>query len=80
MNAMDTDPQRDWPEDFSHENGNYLCRCFMCGSDFRGHKRRIECHKCAESSKAAWEALTPEQQTEQKNRLAEELRELWKKT
>lgn len=36
----------DWPEDFKHENGNYICKCSICGVDFRGHKRRLICKKC----------------------------------
>ena len=35
----------DWPEDFSHENGNYENRCFSCGELFRGHKRRVQCKR-----------------------------------
>jgi hypothetical protein len=38
---------RDWPEDFSHENGNYFCRCCMCGNQFTGYKRRVVCKQCS---------------------------------
>lgn len=38
----------DWPEDFSHENGEYQCRCVECGSVFIGHKRRVVCRTCAD--------------------------------
>ncbi len=41
--------EHDWPEDASHENGNYHCMCMGCGSDFIGHKRRVVCRKCAKS-------------------------------
>lgn len=44
---------RDWAEDFSHENGNYLCRCQRCTKMFYGHKRRIVCHECAEKAMLA---------------------------
>ena len=37
----------DWPEDFSHENGNYNCICCDCGGVFTGHKRRVVCRKCS---------------------------------
>ena len=37
----------DWTEDFSHENGNYQCRCIECNSVFLGHKRRVVCKVCA---------------------------------
>lgn len=40
--------KRNWTEDFSHENGNYHCRCCICNNYFIGHKRRVVCKKCAE--------------------------------
>ena len=39
---------RDWTEDFPHENGNYECVCIYCKKHFYGHKRRVVCKKCAE--------------------------------
>lgn len=36
-----------WPEDSSHENGNYECKCCHCGATFYGHKRRVVCKVCA---------------------------------
>ena len=38
---------RDWREDFSHENGNYSNKCIECGLMFNGHKRRVICKKCS---------------------------------
>ena len=38
---------RNWSEDFSHENGNYFCRCIECKKMFIGHKRRVICKVCA---------------------------------
>ena len=38
---------RDWPEDFSHDNGRYLNTCCGCNHIFTGHKRRNECKVCA---------------------------------
>jgi hypothetical protein len=38
--------ERDWPEDFAHENGQYSCGCVYCGSHFIGHKRRVVCRRC----------------------------------
>ena len=38
--------ERDWPEDFSHENGNYHNQCGNCGLTFYGHKRRVRCKLC----------------------------------
>lgn len=43
---------RDWPEDFSHENGNYSCQCCQCNQMFVGHKRRAVCKLCALSTLA----------------------------
>ena len=42
-----SEPQN-WPEDFSHENGNYNCECVRCGGIFIGHKRRVLCKTCAD--------------------------------
>lgn len=42
-------PSRDWPEDFTHENGNYQCRCIFCECMFVGHKRRVICKACQAS-------------------------------
>ena len=39
--------ERNWTEDFSHENGNYQCKCFKCEQFFIGHKRRVVCKLCA---------------------------------
>lgn len=48
----DTDPAKDWPEDFSHENGMYYCRCGHCKSLFVGYKRRVVCRQCSEQINA----------------------------
>lgn len=37
---------QDWPEDFVHENGQYMCKCFQCGIVFHGNKRRAICKIC----------------------------------
>lgn len=37
-----------WPEDFSHENGNYMHHCVDCGKTFLGYKRRVQCKVCAQ--------------------------------
>jgi hypothetical protein len=44
---------KDWPEDFNHENGRYQCRCVVCGGMFYGHKRRVVCKECATTPKTA---------------------------
>ena len=38
--------ERDWTEDFPHENGMYQNRCMDCGLLFFGHKRRVWCKLC----------------------------------
>lgn len=37
---------RDWKEDFSHENGNYMNTCMYCKLMFYGYKRRVVCKIC----------------------------------
>ena len=37
---------RNWTEDFTHENGQYMNRCEACGETFVGHKRRVRCKAC----------------------------------
>lgn len=60
--AVSGGTERDWPEDFPHENGNYVCRCVTCKQNFIGHKRRVQCKACAckpvapDSGKDAFEA------------------------
>ena len=45
--AKDIEGQlRNWPQDFSHENGNYNNICGVCKHDFIGHKRRAFCKVC----------------------------------
>lgn len=42
-----THAERSWPEDASHENGNYSVVCGNCGRLFTGHKRRVLCKVCS---------------------------------
>ena len=46
-------PANSWAEDFEHENGMYDCTCKTCEEIFMGHKRRIECKKCATATQGA---------------------------
>lgn len=39
---------RDWKEDFTHENGNYANMCMYCEQSFYGHKRRVVCKVCSD--------------------------------
>lgn len=43
------DDARDFREDFSQENGSYMCRCLTCEKTFMGHKRRVTCRLCAKA-------------------------------
>ena len=45
-NLLPVIPERDWIEDFPHENGNYINECCECGCKFFGHKRRVICKLC----------------------------------
>lgn len=48
MNVILTEnTKKHWFEDFSHENGNYQCKCVKCESMFAGHKRRVICKECS---------------------------------
>lgn len=42
-----TSTERDWPEDFKLENGNYMNICTTCKQGFMGYKRRFTCKVCA---------------------------------
>jgi hypothetical protein len=42
----DMNDERNWVEDYDHENGRYLNPCQTCGKNFMGHKRRITCKMC----------------------------------
>lgn len=57
-----------WPEDASHENGSYECKCWTCGMPFYGHKRRVVCKVCAPTEAPA---------AEQGDALAEQYRKGW---
>lgn len=44
--------QKDWIRDFTHENGQYVCRCVYCEALFYGHKRRVVCQQCTTTERA----------------------------
>lgn len=46
-----TQEERSWPEDFSHENGNYHNTCCYCDRGFIGYKRRVICKVCDEEAR-----------------------------
>lgn len=43
---QEADASRDWPEDFPHENGQYMNTCHVCKNTFIGHKHRVVCKVC----------------------------------
>jgi hypothetical protein len=45
-----TDPERNFPEDYQQENGNYMNKCVYCGNFFMGNKHRNSCKKCDNGS------------------------------
>lgn len=54
----------DWPEDsVDTDNGCYQQNCSSCRVLFFGHKRRYVCKSCSKAAEERWNALTPEQQT-----------------
>lgn len=52
LNKLLTSP-KSYPEDFKHENGNYMNVCNHCRERFLGHKRRYVCKECNEMLKNA---------------------------
>ncbi len=50
----------DYPEDATHENGNYMCVCVECGDNFIGHKRRVICKHCLTIAKNTEQLLQPD--------------------
>lgn len=43
---MGTESDRDFPEDYEQENGNYQNKCWFCNLLFWGNKHRRLCKKC----------------------------------
>jgi len=52
---------RDWVEDFTHENGNYMCQCVTCKEFFYGHKRRYRCKLCSDAEVVRRQNLTDDE-------------------
>lgn len=62
---------RNWHEDFSDENGQYLGKCFQCGNWFIGHKHRMTCKLCDSDNKAKLAAMSTEEQQDAQIKMAE---------
>lgn len=67
---------RDWPEDFHLENGNYSNICIQCEDTFLGHKRRNICKKCASKNESEWDAMTEEEKSAHIQRMMGELKRM----
>lgn len=77
--VMGATDERNWTEDFSHENGEYQNLCIQCGCIFIGHKRRHICKVCAHPAPAVpnpLQALTDIQQEIELDLLRNQVREL----
>jgi hypothetical protein len=72
-------PEGDWPEDFSDENGNYGNLCIGCKKTFVGHKRRYVCKKCDAACKARWAAMTEEQRQQETRQAVAEIEAFFKR-
>lgn len=53
----------DYPEDFADDNGQYLHTCHACERRFVGHKDRIQCKPCQETSAAEWAKMPEEERS-----------------
>jgi hypothetical protein len=42
---------RNWKDDFDHENGRYVNECMFCHKPFMGYKRRVVCFECNDKTK-----------------------------
>lgn len=69
--------EHDWPEDASHENGNYFCKCSNCGCDFIGHKRRHTCKRCHVDLLAEYEAMKDEDKREWEAERMADIATIW---
>jgi hypothetical protein len=48
--------EKNWTEDYLHENGMYQNKCHECHELFFGHKRRVICKECA-NKPLDWEKM-----------------------
>jgi Zn finger protein HypA/HybF involved in hydrogenase expression len=56
LDAMNS--SKSYQEDFTHENGQYVCKCIECEEIFIGNKHRCICKECATTrSKNTYEAF-----------------------
>jgi hypothetical protein len=71
---------RDWKEDFQHENGRYFCLCAECGNKFMGHKRRHVCNTCDTESREAYKKLSDEEKEQIRLKQLKIIEDFYKKT
>jgi len=58
QNPFKTDPNRNFPEDYNQENGNYMNKCFYCKNYFTGNKHRFSCKLCDAGSIEYWTVVS----------------------
>lgn len=56
--------------------GNYYCKCCVCGNNFQGDKRAVECEPCAVKAMEAFDSLSKEERVELIIRNAEVVKQL----
>lgn len=71
--------ERDYPEDSSHENGNYGNTCCQCKKPFTGHKRRPICKVCKTINEEEFNKLSPQEQEDVIKRNLEAAQEFFSK-
>lgn len=58
-----------------YEPGNYTCKCYICGNEFQGDKRAVQCEPCAVKA-----TQSPSAQSVEQNNIQEFYQEWCKKT
>jgi len=46
---IDPLPSFNSPKNYPEDKDQYICKCFSCGDDFWGYKRRLVCKECSSS-------------------------------
>lgn len=70
---------KDWVEDFEHENGQYQNMCLGCSAIFLGHKRRHFCKQCADDHILKYNEMTDEEKTIALDSVYQQLKDFYTK-
>lgn len=46
------DSAKNYPEDYTDEHNQYICKCYKCKEYFFGYKRRTICKECMETEES----------------------------